>query len=323
MAMLELPYQIEAERGMIPVFPDAIDGARGSLLPAGIFLPSGHLSLLDMINFQIVFFVRYLDLLDYERGLAKGALSSRASEIIDPAQKERVLNNISAVATYCARIGLANVEQRFGHFLRVINKPLSTYRDLGHQVDVLRETLLDSVQFENFYHYPKGKSAAYLHRGKEWEATLGKFLSAKEDIDAATDCYALGHNTACVFHLMRIGELGLRTLARSLKVEFPKTGKPVEWAEWNELIEQIQKKGREQANAQPPGPKRDAAKDFYNGAVGQFEGFKDKYRNQVMHLRARYDELEALSAMNHVRDFMNSLSRKLNEKAKMPIKKWP
>jgi hypothetical protein len=63
----------------------------------------------------------------------------------------------------------------------------------------------------------------------------------------------------------------------------------------------------------------DAARAFYSGAVQQFQGFKDKYRNDVMQVRAVYDELDALRAINQVRDFMNALSAKIGEKTRQPI----
>ena len=72
-----------------------------------------------------------------------------------------------------------------------------------------------------------------------------------------------------------------------------------------------------------PGPAKDAAAAFYSGAIGQMHAFKDTYRNVTMHVRKRYDELDALRAINQVRDFMNGLSSKIGEKTSRPIKRWP
>jgi hypothetical protein len=160
-----------------------------------------------------------------------------------------------------------------------------------------------------------------LHFESEWGPTIKSFPSGKAEITAAIDCYALDHPTASVFHLMRAAELGLRALARERGVKFP--DKPIEWAEWQQLIDQISSKGRAAALAFPRGPKRDAALAFYTGAVAQFDAFKDKYRNAVMHMRRSYDELDAQRAINQVRDFMNGLSAKIGEKTRRPIRRWP
>jgi hypothetical protein len=50
--------------------------------------------------------------------------------------------------------------------------------------------------------------------------------------------------------------------------------------------------------------------------MGQFMGFKDEFRNQVMHVRRSYDEYEAGSALTRVRDFMAKLASKIDEKGK-------
>jgi hypothetical protein len=54
--------------------------------------------------------------------------------------------------------------------------------------------------------------------------------------------------------------------------------------------------------------------EFYRGALGEFEAFKDTYRNNVMHVRKDYDEPQALSVMNHVREFI--LAAKIDEHPK-------
>ena len=44
-----------------------------------------------------------------------------------------------------------------------------------------------------------------------------------------------------------------------------------------------------------------------------FRYFKDHWRNPVNHFRSKYDEPQALSAINHVRDFMQHIATKLKE----------
>jgi hypothetical protein len=121
---------------------------------------------------------------------------------------------------------------------------------------------------------------------------------------------------------MRTAEYGLRALARERRVILPK-GKPIEWATWHDILTQIDASvnGKEGiGKTAKAGPGKDEALGFYNGAMGHFHAFKDKYRNMVMHVRERYEELQAEIALNHVRDFMNGLSLKVNEKTQRPIR---
>jgi hypothetical protein len=117
--------------------------------------------------------------------------------------------------------------------------------------------------------------------------------------------------------MMRVAEIGLPALARERQVTFPKH--PLEWADWQNILEQTEMKARDVTRGAPRGPQKDAMQAFYSGAIGQLHGFKDTFRNVVMHVRRRYDELDALRAINQVREFMNGLSAKIGETTRRPI----
>ena len=146
-----------------------------------------------------------------------------------------------------------------------------------------------------------------------WLNIWKMFPIAKTECEEAIYCYALERNTACVFHSMRVAEIGLRALARRMKVKLPKN-KKLEWAQCQEVLREMSNKTDTIARTAKAGPAKDELLEFYNGAIGQFYGFKDEFRNQVMHLRKAYDEFEAASAVTRVRDFMGKLSRRINEK---------
>jgi hypothetical protein len=145
----------------------------------------------------------------------------------------------------------------------------------------------------------------------------------RKEIEEGVDCYALEHNTASVFHMMRVAEIGMRALARERKVSFPRH--PLEWAGWQQILDETERRAKSATQGMSPGPKKDAMLAFYSGTIGQLHGFKDTYRNVVMHVRRNYDELEALRAINQVRDFMNGLSAKIGERTRGPIpaSRWP
>jgi hypothetical protein len=236
--------------------------------------------------------------------------------------KARLLTELVSVQQVCQKMSLVPALDKIDRLKSAIdiNDRCIVIID---KLKILFETIEDESKREQFYHYPREKANLVINTSSDWESTIKKFSSARRDIEEALDCYALDHHTACVFHLMRTAEHGLRALARSLNVSFPKSGTPINWAEWHDLIDQIRIEGKKIADALPKGAKRDAARDFYSGAVHHFEGFKDKYRNAVMHARSTYEELDALRVINQVRDFMNGLSAKIGEKTRRPIRKWP
>jgi hypothetical protein len=145
-----------------------------------------------------------------------------------------------------------------------------------------------------------------------WAYIWKSFPLAKEDCREAVYCYALERNTACVFHSMRAAEIGLRALARRMNVKLPKH-KRLEWAQWQEILREMKDKTDVIAKTVKAGPAKDDLLEFYNGAIGQFYGFKDEFRNQVMHVRGAYDEFEAVRALMRVRDFMEKLAEKIDQ----------
>jgi hypothetical protein len=111
---------------------------------------------------------------------------------------------------------------------------------------------------------------------------------------------------------MRTAECGLRALPRERRVRVPK--RPLEWATWQDILNQI-KKSVDSIAGRRAGPAKDAALEFYRGTLGEFEAFKDTYRNNVMHTRRTYDEHQAASVLVHVREFMARLAAKIDERS--------
>jgi hypothetical protein len=136
-----------------------------------------------------------------------------------------------------------------------------------------------------------------------------KFDQAREDIEDAGNCMAVGLPNACVFHLMRVAEIGLRYIAAKVGVKLTDKGKPqpVEYATWDKVIDGIQSKIA-QARTLPQGPRKAGKLSFFSEAAEQCSYIKE-IRNEVSHTRKRYNENEALGAMQRIKSFMELLTR--------------
>jgi hypothetical protein len=155
-----------------------------------------------------------------------------------------------------------------------------------------------------------------------WAHIWRRFPSTRHDCEEAVYCYVLERNTASIFHAIRVAEIGLRALARRLRVKLPK-GKKLEWGEWQAILKEMSKKTEAIGQTARAGPHKDESLEFYNGAIGQFTGFKDEFRNQVMHVRKDYDEFDARKSLTRVRDFMEKLADKIDEKGKRVSRQAP
>ena len=170
----------------------------------------------------------------------------------------------------------------------------------------LREMLMSELREVLLIFIPKDKSI-WLEIAKNVDAEYIKsFQSALDDLKEAAVCYACGCNTAAVFHAMRILECGLGALAKDVGLSF-------NVQQWGTIIDQIEKEIKTIQKTMPSGPAKNERLQFLSEAAKEFAYFKDGWRNYVSHRRATYDGPKALSALNHVREFMLHLSTKLSE----------
>ncbi|WP_069095406.1 hypothetical protein [Methyloligella halotolerans] len=61
------------------------------------------------------------------------------------------------------------------------------------------------------------------------ESVEKKFKNAAFEVEEAGKCLALRRSTACVFHLMRVLEVGIRSVARSLSIDDPTKAGEKNW----------------------------------------------------------------------------------------------
>ena len=95
--------------------------------------------------------------------------------------------------------------------------------------------------------------------------------------------------------------------------------KPVEWAQWQDILKVLKASAEDILQKWRVGTKKAKALSFYNGAIAELTGFKDEYRNHVMHARESYGENDAERVLSKVQHFMLRLSVVLNENPRRSI----
>jgi hypothetical protein len=139
------------------------------------------------------------------------------------------------------------------------------------------------------------------------KAVLSAFPKAQDDIVNAGNCIAVELNTAAVFHLMHVVEWGLRALCNNLKVVKIKSG-PVQYATWDDILKKLPEAVEAKIGAMARGPKKQKAQEFYFAALKDVKGFKDAWRNHILHTRASYECEDAMAVWVHVEQFMKGLA---------------
>ncbi|MFZ0424712.1 MAG: hypothetical protein WAL80_17690 [Xanthobacteraceae bacterium] len=236
----------------------------------------------------------------------------------DPDKEEAISQSKLAIAfienagRMFAPLKCEHIDSALKRLVRWREQQPHIWSELNTRSRSLRDALEIELKQYLYYQYPQEKGGKLRAWEKDWEAAIKAFPDIRQDSFNATDCFALGHGTASVFHAMRVAEHGLRALAKERRVRLPKN-KPIEWATWQDIIKALDAEivviGGKKAGAA-----KDAALEFYSGARADLNGFKDEYRNLVMHVRASYDDLQALRALTKVHAFMERLAAKLDHK---------
>jgi hypothetical protein len=182
--------------------------------------------------------------------------------------------------------------------------------DKIYSLDVIRDRLAEfgnNVAVEltspRFYMIPADRSIYYEKPQQAFgQVACDYYSDAKRDIEGAGRCFALDQWTACVFHLMRVLEHGLRDLNQRL-------GLPDgDQENWKNILDRAVKAitAMEQL---PKTHQRDDDIHFYSHAASNFRLFKDAWRNYVSHSHTDYDEREAIQVWNSVSQFMNEMAK--------------
>jgi hypothetical protein len=155
-------------------------------------------------------------------------------------------------------------------------------------------------------------------------AVSGAFPSAEADIREAGNCLAAECNTAAVFHLMRVAEVGLRALARDRRVRLPRK-EPLDLAAWDTIIAELEAAGEAIRNY-PKTVAQSAQYAFHHGALTQFLQFRDAFRDQLTHARQQFGADQAMKIFEDVRTFMQTLAARISEGSRTPLvwkgRKW-
>jgi hypothetical protein len=176
---------------------------------------------------------------------------------------------------------------------------------LSTRLGLLKERVDDDLQLISLL-YISPEKKAYFDRtdlfGNQFKTA---FPMANQEVTEAGDCFALSRHTACVFHLMRAVEIGVKVISKTLGITAPLA------KDWGGMLSDIDAAIKAK-NASPP-PDWTTQKDFFQKAHGFLYAIKNPVRNATMHVDATYDEGGAENVFDAVKAFMRHLATVLKE----------
>lgn len=224
------------------------------------------------------------------------------SQNLERSQHQYVLDNFRKITNLCGPVGLSLSVK---HAERVLSNHQTaiTHAELKDAVFQLQDRIRDELDSVYFLHVPFEKARIYYNAHPFGEAVSNKFPRAITDMQEASKCLALARYTACVFHLMRVMEIGVQYLGKKLKL--PNTHDK----EWQTILNGVN--GALRRMSSPPTPltaRKKATRDKYAKAAAHLENVKNAWRNNVMHPKASYTPEESEEVFRAVSTYMQHLA---------------
>jgi hypothetical protein len=185
------------------------------------------------------------------------------------------------------------------------------YQWLVDQVSIIEKLADKELQGKFFLYIPPERAKFWPQRNAQnplGEDVMLSFPSTTFDAANAGICLATMMSTACVFHLMRVLEIGLAALGNVFGISLAHTN-------WEPAIREIESKIREMHKdpAWKAHPDCKEQQEYYAQAASHFGILKDAWRNHTMHVRGKYTEVEAERIFETVKALMQKLAERLEE----------
>jgi hypothetical protein len=229
-----------------------------------------------------------------------------------PEQKSQQQNELARFL-HVAEIRLGDIGLRFSQKLvrrmrELVKPPSMDFNIIAMQFDELLDRIYDEVDDKLLFDIPANKIDFYEKPREIFgPSIIDKFPSTALEVEEAGKCYAVARHTACAFHLMRIIEVGVRALGKSLDPMFDHARNPT----WETILRKCDDELKKPLKERSAVWKVDEI--FFSEATANLRSVKDAWRNPTMHVEHIYDEERALDVFNSVRAFMRHLATKLSE----------
>lgn len=277
--------------------------------------------LVSLWNMHLINSERFVMLLselrNLEHRLEKGFLSDSANDIgLTLACVKEDCNKLNLISAMKQLDRIEVIFERLDTKVLAVDELTALFAELRRRIEEdLEESVFYQVESERVrLCFARSRSnnltEFFIKTPEEFFSAdvVKKFPSTAEEIAEACRCFAFGRNTACIFHLMRVLELGLTPLGAIFGVSLAHTN-------WAPALDQIESSIRKMSNDPSWTAQVDwrDQQEFYSQAASYFRVLKDAWRNHTAHARGRYDQSEAMDILVAVRGFMQKLATRLHE----------
>jgi hypothetical protein len=219
--------------------------------------------------------------------------------IVSRKDVERTVARLALLEAHCVDLGLTASAVSVRRLIDAERLPTMTFGRLRELSNELAGRLQDELQSSLLLSIDPAKAHFFTRPHLFGEAVAQRFPSAITDIEEAGKCLALERSTACVFHLMRVAEIGLQAFGTKMGLTL------TDMKNWRKILSDVQGA----INRLPRSTREE--KDY----VGQcqavhahLQAVKDAWRNDVMHPLASHTPEQATDIWTHTGALMRKLA---------------
>ena len=139
----------------------------------------------------------------------------------------------------------------------------ASYDMLAHEIDEIFNAVERDTKDELVCHYDKDRFKFSTNLQNDWDTFFRVLKSSQSESAEGIDCYALGHNLVCVFHMSHVAQIGLWAVAREREIKNAREDEPLDSGTWGPVFPTIEARLKD-IRKKPPGPKNDSALAFYD-----------------------------------------------------------
>lgn len=242
-------------------------------------------------------------------GLVEGASTKDRELVVVKSTKDRLAALLEGKRSACEeaslRISVLAIDELLSDLQ--INESLQ-YEDLKSALNELANTVRRELLCATVLCLNPKRSEFYDGKNLFGDEVATNFPSTAFDIVEAGNCLATERSTAVVFHLVRVLEVGLRALGKTLNAPHLDANRNPTWESILTRCDAELKKPRKDRS-----PDWQANEDFYTEATARLRSVKDAWRNPTMHVDKKYTPDEAQDIYNAARTFMRHLASRLQE----------
>jgi hypothetical protein len=259
-------------------------------------------SLLDMLEIQADQFLdlmRTLSLL--EEIFRIDSQYQKEPILLDSTIKERLKSHLAEVETDAKLLGLTVPAVWSRDFIdRLSNADWYKvdYSECHQRLEKIRAAINAELRGKLFMYMTTEEFHYYNDKALFGEDVESKFPSAIPIIAEAGRCLALGRNTATVFHLMLVLEVGVQEFAKKLSTTINLD------RVWGKILEDIK---LEIAKLPTETPSEKEFESVCQGIYASLHAVKEAWRNPTMHFKRSYEKEEAQDIWNCSKAFMRRL----------------